>query len=323
MISIRSGYWKLMLSMCIVGSSVVISKVIAISFPVFLASCLRFLVALVILLPYSYVTRKHTPPSSLGKRTQFILFSQAVFGVFLFNLLLLYGIQRTSAMEGGIILSTTPALIGIMAIFWLKEKWDRYTVYGILFSIAGILLLQVMSISGSGWGISLTNLSGNLLIVGAAACEAAFTILGKALPTTASPLFITTRVSLYGFLLFLPFALAQAASFPFSMVTWVEWLFILYSGIVVTVMAFLLWYQGLRQVSASTAATFTGCMPISSILLASFFLHEPFQLAHLAGVVFVMLGIFFSTRVRTESITSFSIVCVSIFFTGYHSLTLL
>ncbi len=291
------GYLKLAVSMAIAGSSVVVAKLISTSFPVFFASCLRFAVALVILLP---LLRSHRDLTfSISRRAQVMMLLQAVSGIFLFNVFLLYGVGKTGAMASGIILSTAPAVIGAMAFFFLKEKWNRNRAVGILLSVIGIMLIEGMPAStrldqGS-------TLLGSLFILGAVVCEAAFTVLGKRLPPDISPMTITTRVSMYGFLLFLPFAAAEAYRFDFSSVTWQEWALILYSGIFVTVVSYLLWYQGLRLVTASTAAVFTGFMPISSILLSYSLLHEPFSYVDLIGVLCVLASVYYSVKVPASS----------------------
>ncbi|WP_226530649.1 EamA family transporter [Metabacillus niabensis] len=57
-------------------------------------------------------------------------------------------------------------------------------------------------------------------------------------------------MSIFGLIMFLPFSIYEAKEFDFSSVGTGDWINILYFGIVVTVLAFLL-YQGLSKVPAS------------------------------------------------------------------------
>ena len=100
---------KVILAMIIVGSSVVAGKLLAQSFPVFLASELRFLVATIIMVPI--LIRIEGFPS-IQKREMLILFLQGLFGVFLYSIFMLYGLTFTTAIEAGIITSTIPAVTG-------------------------------------------------------------------------------------------------------------------------------------------------------------------------------------------------------------------
>src|SRR5579875_3526732 len=94
------AYIELGAAMVIVGSIVVVSKAITATFPVFLASALRFVVALAILLP---LWLKEGRGISLpGRRDAWIMFLQSFAGNFLYGILLLYGLKWTSAVEGGI-----------------------------------------------------------------------------------------------------------------------------------------------------------------------------------------------------------------------------
>ena len=71
---------------------------------------------------------------------------------------------------------------------------------------------------------------------------------------------------------------------------------IFYYAIVVTVIAFILWFQGVSKVPASTAAVFTGIIPISAVFLSVIVLSEPVSLRHIFAVFCVFLGIVFITR---------------------------
>ncbi len=71
---------------------------------------------------------------------------------------------------------------------------------------------------------------------------------------------------------------------------------IIYYGVVITAVAFILWFQGVTQVSGSTAAIFTGVAPISAVVLSYVILQEPFQWAHVWGGLCVLVGIGFIVK---------------------------
>lgn len=103
------AYLELTLAMAIVGSSVVVGKLLIASFPVFLGAGLRFAIASVILMPVLLVNEKEIP--SLSRIDWLFLFLQTLTGVFLFSVFLLYGLKFTTAAESGIITSTTPGCL--------------------------------------------------------------------------------------------------------------------------------------------------------------------------------------------------------------------
>lgn len=274
--------------MIIVGSSVVAGKLIVQSFPVFLASELRFLVATIILVP---ILIKFEGFPSITKRDLLILFLQALSGVFLFNIFILYGLKITTAIESGIITSTIPAVTGVLAFFFLKEKLTKKVIIGILLAVLGTLTINIFgSFSVVERGTS--PLFGNILIFGAVISEAFFIIFGKFIAQRVSPLAISTIVSIFGAVLFLPFALYEGNQFKFEEVSIEEWGLVFYFGIVVTVIAFILMYQGLSKVPASTAGVLTGVLPISSVILSVNILGEEITYTHLVGIVITLIAIY-------------------------------
>lgn len=284
----RRAYLALASAMIIVGSSVVVSKVIVASFPIFLASALRFAIASLILVPLLRRRERHI--LALSRRAWVILLLQALTGVFLFSVLLLYGLKFTSAAEAAIITSSTPAVVGLISFLLLRERPSLVKVGGIGLAMGGLLLINLLEAPGATARGSMP-LLGNALVFGAVIGEALFTILPKAISPRLSPLRMATMVSVLGFLLFLPPALSEARSFDLTSLPWHAWLPILYSGVVVTVLAFLLWFQGIATVPASTAAVFTALMPVSAVALSYLLLREPFAWSHLWGGLCILVGL--------------------------------
>lgn len=273
--------------MFLAGSSVVAGKIMLVTFPVFLASGLRFVVASFSLLVLMLIFEKHFP--ILTRKDYLILFLQAFFGIFLFNVLLLFGLKISTAINSGIITSTTPVFIALIAHFFLKERLSFHTSCGIFLTMIGIFALQLLDQSPPSPSAG-NNLVGNLMVLGAVISEALFMILGKTVSSRLSPLIITTHVSIFGLLLFAPFAVFESIGFDFTEPTLLDYTIILYYGIAVTVIAFLLWYKGLSIVPAGTAAVFTGVLPASAIFLSIVLLNEAFTWIHLIGGLCIVLG---------------------------------
>ncbi|MFF5995664.1 DMT family transporter [Lysinibacillus sp. KU-BSD001] len=281
----NTGYLKILVAMCIVGSSVVVGKLIVQDIPIFIACVLRFLIASIILVPL-LILKEGIP--SLTKKEFLVLFGQAISGVFLFNIFMLYGLKYTSAIEAGVITSTIPAVIGILSLFLLNEKLTKKKSVGIFCAMLGVLSMNVLSSSSE----QMSSLGGNLLILGAVLGEALFIIFGKLSSNRVSPLTISTMVSIFGFILFLPFAIYEAKEFNFLDISLGNWGNILYFGIVVTVIAFLLMYDGLKTVSASSTGVLTSVLPVSSLILSFLILKEKLMYIHFVGMLLVIVAIF-------------------------------
>src|SRR5690606_4641151 len=118
-----------------------------------------------------------------------LLFWQAFFGTYLFNLCLMYGVRWTTGVESGIITSFTPAAVGLLSFLLLRERpgWVKWV--GMLFVVLGTGVVQVPgaaeeSLRGT------ASLWGNLLVFAAVIAEGLFITLGKKSTNHVSPLYV-------------------------------------------------------------------------------------------------------------------------------------
>ena len=293
----NKAYFKLAASKVITGSSLVVGKIIATSFPVFLASGLRLAIASAVLLPLLIKHENGIP--RLSKKDWTILFLQAFTGVFLFSIALLYGLRLTSATESGVITSTVPAIIALLSYLILKEKLSWHKGSGIMLAVFGILAINIFG-SSAGLRHGSNPLLGNALILGAVLGEALFITFGKIASEDVTPLAVATFVSIFGFLMFMPFSILETKGFNPSSVPFSGWIAVVYYVIIGTIGSIVLWQQGVATVEENTAAVFTTLMPISAMFLSYIVLKEPFSWYNLAGVLLVLLGIGFIAKEPLE-----------------------
>ncbi|BBD07322.1 DMT family transporter [Desulfovibrio ferrophilus] len=277
------AYFDLTMAMILVGSSVVAGKFMIIELPPHLASAMRFLFAVMLIVPLLYIL-EGIP--RLSTRSWIILFIQAVCGSFLFNVFLLKGLTMTDAGAAGIITSTTPACMGIIALIVLREKLTSRAVAGIALSVGGI-----MAVNLQGMSVGLGTLAGNGLILCAVLAEALFLLLRKTVREPVSPLAISSIMSCFGLILFIPGALMESQGFDFAAVSLATWGTVAYYGAFITVAAYLFWFSGIVQVNAGTAGIFTSVMPVSAVLLAALILGDPITPAHIGGCGLALAGI--------------------------------
>ena len=281
-------------AMVIVGSSMVFGKIITQTFPVFLASGLRFAIASALMLPLLKIRGKRVVIPT-WKELAGLAF-MAFCGQFVFTVLVLLGLRYTSAIEAGIITSTSPAMMVGLSFFLFKERPGllRWAAVGLV--VVGIVSVTLGGSSGApgGSGVVYTpagRLAGNLMMVGAVAGEAVFLLMRKRIPSRISNLALTAWLCFSGMVMFLPFALYQALDFDFTAVSPGAWGAVAYFGAVFTVVAYLFWFSGVSRVSGTTAGIFTAVMPVSAVLLSSIFLKETFTLYHGLGIVLVLAAI--------------------------------
>lgn len=289
------AYSHLALAMCIAGSAVVAGKLMVASMPVFLAAALGLFASLVVQLPLTFLYYGERIPRDAAAHAHLLM--QAVFGVVLYRGFIFWGLQHTTAAAGGLISSATPVCIALMAMLFLGERMNRRGALGVACVVAGLLAVSM----GPGLGhleAGESALLGNGLVLMAVISEAFFAVMSRAQGGSMSPLGRTTMVSAYAFLCLLPFALHDAQGFAFAGLDVVSLVCIAYYGVVVSFLSYLLWFSGIAVVQAATAASFTGLVPLSSIVLSGVILHEQITPAHVVGVTCVVAGICLSCVAR-------------------------
>ncbi len=282
------AYICLTLAMIIVGSSVVFGKVITHSFPVFLASGLRFSIASIMMIPIVLKYEKNF--FNISKKEGIKLFFMAFCGQFIFTVLVLFGLRYTSAIEAGIITSTSPAMMVMVAYLLFRDSPNGTQIFAVALVVAGIISVNGF-IDFENLSISNSHMAGNLFMVGAVVGEAFFLLMRKRISSDISNLALTAYLCFLGLMMFLPFSVYQAVSFDFSAVTPAAWISMVYFGAVFTVLAYLFWFKGVSKVSGSTAGMFTAVMPISAVLLSCVFLKEQLTMHHAFGGVLIIIAI--------------------------------
>lgn len=286
----RLAYIQLTLSMCLVGINIAIGKVITQSVPVFLFSDIRFIIALLVLVPMM-INQQVTKFKLTGKEWLY-LFLQSIFGVFLFSIFMLYGVRHTSAISAGIITSTTPACIALIAFFFLREKLSIIKSISLVLAVSGISLI---TLHGGDNAVNASGILGNIFILLAVISEALFTILAKPLSTKLTPIQMATAVNSFGFIMFIPFSIREVltTSLQIGPKTWV---LIIYYSLTASVISFILWYRGISKVPANIAGLFTVFMPISSAVIGVLFLHEDLTLTRTMGMILAIAAILIGVR---------------------------
>lgn len=280
------GYGLLLSGMALVGVYVALSKPLTAAFPVFLLAWLRFAIAAFAMLPW---LRRHESETPLDRSLTGTVFLQSLFGNFLFSILMLSGIARTSALAAGVILATLPAAVALLSWAVLRERLDERSWIAIALAVGGVVLLT-LSRTGAGYG-SAQSAAGNLLVLGCVICEAIYVILGKRLTASLSPKRISALLNLWGLVLMTPFGAWQAIGFDFGAVSLGDWALLLFYALAASVVSTWLWLSGLRHVPASHSGVFTIAMPLAASIVAVAFLGERFGLAHLLALACAAGGI--------------------------------
>lgn len=291
------GMYYLFGAFSLAGTSVIAARFFPENLGIFTITAVSLFFALLCLLPLG-LRELVKAVRRLSSRDWILLTFQALFGVFLFRMFLLYGLSHTSTAEAGIITGATPAVTVLLAFFLLKETINRTVLLGIVSTVGGILLIQDLFAPGPGSTFSMNHFAGNVLVLCAAVSESLFNIFSRSAAVTAEasqreplhPIAQTTLVTAMALILCLVPSLFEHPVSSLSTIGWKEWLALVWYGPFVTALAFIFWYAGIKRCQASTAAALSGMMPFTALVLSVIVLGEHAGWQQWSGGILVILG---------------------------------
>ncbi len=209
-----------------------------------------------------------------------------------FNLLMLSGIQLTSASMAGLIASTLPAIIIILSFFIFKQRITRFKALCIIFATIGLIAINGASISGAGF--SALSIIGDAIILLAMIPEALYYVISKFKNTQLSAVKSAFLMNFINAIAMTPLLFFANWHALFTLTTHAY--FILFLVSISSALFYLFWFLGCNQVSAGTAGLVTAAMPISTLLLSFLFLGEHITLVQGIGTLLILLSIAFGAR---------------------------
>ncbi len=289
------GMMFLLGAFSLAGTSVIAAWYVTGKLGTFTITCISLLFAILCLLPFTGRKTIHAI-KHLTARNWVYLFFQAVFGVFLYRMFLLLGLLYTSSAEAGILTGTTPAITVLLSRLLLKERMNRRKIYGIICTVAGILLIQ--NVFSSTDQFLTLHIVGNLLVVCSSACESLFNSCSRiAVVKSAfnseeaiSPMVQTVLVSSIAMVLCLVPASFENPVSCLALADLHEWLALLWYGVFVTALAYIFWFSGIKRCNVSTAAAFSGMMPFTSLVLSVLILGEQTTMQQWCGGIIIVIS---------------------------------
>ena len=288
----RLAYLQLAAAMALVGANIPVAKAAVPFIPVFIFSAVRYGVSIAVLAPF-IAAEPGARFRDLSRADWLYLVLQALCGGLLYMVLMLYGLRYTSAMSAGIITSTVPVCVALLAVLLLGERLGRRNAAALALAVAGILAVNTASPRAE---IAPSPLAGNALMAGAVIAESLFVIFARRMAAVLAPYRMAFAINLIGLVLVAPFALADLALGSLAAVPWAIWLLPVLYALTSSVLALVLWYRGLASVPASEAAIFTSTFPIAALAVSILFLGEEPLWVHGLGLACVLGAIALGAR---------------------------
>lgn len=290
-------YFKLLLTALFWGGTFIAGRVVSRNIPPFSAAFLRFAIASVILL---FIVRQVEGRLPRVNRNQILpLILLGLTGVFTYNFLFFKGLKFVAAGRAALIVATNPIFVTLLSAVFLRERLNRLIAAGVLLSVmgAGVVItrgnIAELTNGSVGWG--------ELCIFGCVLSWVTYTLIGKVVMKSLSPLTAVTYSATLGTLALLIPAYFEGVFQNLSRYSKLEWLSLFYLGFFGVVLGFLWYYEGIKKIGASKASQFINFVPISAIVLGFLLLGEPVSMSLIAGGVLVIAGVYLTNFAKTKS----------------------
>ncbi|MDN7245415.1 DMT family transporter [Planococcus shenhongbingii] len=255
---------------------------------------LRWMIAVLCLIPLVWATEKKILPP---RKAILPLILMGITGVVLFNILQFLALENTSATNIGLISTLNMISIAVFSAILLKEKIRPLQTAAMGLLLSGVIL--VLTKGQADLLFSMQFNKGDLYMLAAVAVWGIYSVCSKWAMASTSPMMATLYSGVFGVAFLLPFNMAAFtvtninAPFVYS---------ILYTGVISTVLCFVLWNIGVNKLGATTSGLFLNFNPIFTAILAFFILGEKMMGVQLLGSALVILGCYFFSYFKTQAL---------------------
>ncbi|HEX8515262.1 MAG TPA: EamA family transporter [Bacteroidia bacterium] len=214
----------------------------------------------------------------------------AVFGVACNQLLFLKGLNITTPINASIIMISNPIVVLIIASVVLKERISLNKIAGIIFGIAGALLMLTFN---KNFSFGSETIRGDIMILVNSISWACYVVLVKPLMSKYNTFTIVKWVFLFGFIYVLPFGFSE-----FQQVDWTAmpagiWYDIFFVVVATTFIAYILNTYALRALSPSVVSIYIYLQPFLATLFAVYYYHnDTLDARKLLAAFLIIIGVF-------------------------------
>jgi drug/metabolite transporter (DMT)-like permease len=266
-------------AMFLVGTLAAISSVVD-RYPLYGGQAVRYALAAVLL--SAVAGAKGLGPVRLDRRETLLLVALAATGLVLFNVCVVQAVRHASPTLVGTVVGTVPVVLALLGPLLARARPSGRVLAAAVVVVAGATVT-----TGLGGG-SLTGLG---YAIGALACEACFSLLAIPLLPKLGPVRVSAYTAAVAVPLLLGVGVVADGAAVLRLPTAPEAAALLYLATVVSVGAFILWYDALPRLGADRAGLFAGMVPVGAVATTLLLGLGAPTATELVGVALVVAGL--------------------------------
>lgn len=214
-----------------------------------------------------------------------------VIGVTILNMAVLFGQSMLPASLASLIVTSNPVFTAVISRIVLGEPLTPRKLAGIALAFAGlVVVLRWGGVGSEGFGLG--RLGGVLILMIAPFSWAIYTVLSKPLLARHSSVHVAAYSTMIGAVGFLPIPIVRSGTLDrIGNMSATGWRAALFATLISFVFAYILWYRGLRMLTASQAAVYIYLVPVFGLLSAWLVLGEQPTMFLLLGGAVILAGV--------------------------------
>lgn len=238
--------------MALVGSSVTVSRSL-VDAPLFAVQAVRYTAAALLLLALARAAR--VPILRPRGREWLWLAGIAATGLVLFNVAVVRGVAHAEPAVIAVAVASVPILLGLIGPFLEGRRPSRQVLLAAPVVVAGAVLVE---------GTGRTDAAGVAWAALALGCEAGFTLLAVPVLRRHGPWGVSVHAVWLGALMLAGLTVAFERPADLASLGGTQWAAAAYLAVMVTAVAFLLWYRTVAAVGSGRAGLLTGIAPLAA-----------------------------------------------------------
>ncbi len=200
------------------------------------------------------------------------------------------GTDQSTAINGSLVTSASPAFILVFAALLLHEKLTTQRIAAVVLATLGVLVI----IDPGKADFSSETFHGNVALAIAAVTWGLYSILIRRVSAKIDTLVVTLIAFIGGLLLTVPASVIELQTRPIGTIDLGAILGILYLGIVSTAGAMWLWNRAFALIDASVASLTFFAQPLVGTVLSVILLHQQILPPLIIGGILIISGVLLS-----------------------------
>jgi drug/metabolite transporter (DMT)-like permease len=288
----QQPYLLLSLTALFWAGNIVLGRYVAGHVPPMTLSCVRWIGAFFMLLPFAWPHLKRDWPALRARLPLMVVLSATGFAIN--NALSYWALQYTQALNALLIQSSGPLFVALwsLLLFGVRLTWAQLA--GITISLLGVLIIILRGDLGALAGIQFNK--GDVMLAGALLAFGLYSALMPRRPKTHQLSLIAATTGCGALLLLLPFSIWEFSTGVTLKLDALTIATLIYVVIFPSTLAYLFFNRGIALIGPNRAAPFFHLVPVFGSAMAILLLGEQPQLFHLVGYLLVLAGVVIASR---------------------------